>query len=136
MCRLVPGVTGAQAQAEVPPRFQQWVATTAQNDQQRANLPALYVREGASGLDTLRRRFSKPLYVLMTLVGLILAIACSNVANLMLARASSRGREIALRMSVGAGRFRVIRQLLAGRVLLGSLGGALCVLFADWVIRF
>ena len=135
MCRLRPGVTVAQAQAEVAPRFQQWVATTAQNDQQRANLPALYLREGASGLDTLRRRFSRPLYVLMTLVGLILAIACSNVANLMLSRAASRKREIALRLSEGASRFRVIRQLLTESLLLASLGGVFGILLAAWGIR-
>jgi macrolide transport system ATP-binding/permease protein len=136
MARLRPGVSLGQAQAALAPRFQQWVATTASNDQQRANLPALVVKEGATGLDTLRRRFSKPLYVLMTLVGLILAIACSNVANLLLARSASRGREIALRMSVGAGRFRVIRQLLAESALLASLGGVLGVLVAVWGIRF
>jgi predicted permease len=136
MARLRPGVSLAQAQAQLAPRFQQWISTTATNDQQRANLPILIVREGATGLDTLRRQFSKPLYVLMTLVGLILVIACSNVANLLLARSSSRRREIALRMSVGAGRFRVIRQLLTESVLLASLGGALGVLVAIWGIRF
>jgi predicted permease len=135
MGRLRSGVTLPQAQAELTPRFQQWVAPTAQNDRQRANLPVLYLKEGATGLNTLRRRFSKPLYVLMTLAGLILAIACFNLANLLLSRASSRKREIALRLSHGASRFRVIRQLLTESVLLASLGGSFGVLLAVWGIR-
>jgi macrolide transport system ATP-binding/permease protein len=135
MARLRPGVSLAQAQAAWAPRFQQWVATTASNDAQRANLPALALEKGATGLDTLRRKFSKPLYVLMTLVALILAIACSNVANLLLARAATRKREIALRMSVGAGRLRVVRQLLTESILLAALGGALGMLIAVWGIR-
>jgi len=136
MARLRPGVTIAQAQAALAPAFHQWVAGTAANDWERANLPELVVREGAAGLDTLRRQYSKPLFTLMTLVGLILALACANVANLMLARAAARRREIAVRLSVGAGRFRVIRQLLTESVLVASMGGALGVLFALWGMRF
>jgi predicted permease len=136
MARLRPGATMAQAEAQLAPQFHQWIATTAQNDAQRSNLPILFLREGASGLDTLRREFSKPLYVLMTLVGLILAIACSNVANLQLVRAASRRREIALRLTEGASRMRVIRQLLTESILLASAGGALGLLVAFWGIRF
>jgi predicted permease len=136
MGRLRPGVSRAQAQAMLAPLFQQWVAGTAANDRERSNLPALIVDEGAGGLDSLRRQYSKPLYVLLTLVGLILSLACANIANLLLARAAARKTEIALRLSLGAGRLRVVRQLLTESVLLGALGGTMGILFALWGIRF
>lgn len=135
MARLRPGVSLAEAQAALGPSFHHWVDSTAVNERERAILPELHLREGATGLDTLRRQYSKPLYVLLAMVALILVISCINIANLLLARATARRREIAVRLSIGAGRLRVIRQLLTESVLLSSLGGALGVVVAIWGIR-
>jgi macrolide transport system ATP-binding/permease protein len=136
MGRLKDGVTLKQAQSQLAGPFHAFVEKSATKDRERADLPALWLQEGGSGVDSLRRQYSKPLLILMAMVGLILAVACFNIANLLLARATSRRREIALRLSLGAGRFRIIRQLLTESVVLAVLSGIAGIGVAALCIRF
>ncbi len=134
MARLRPGVSRARAQAVLRPQFDQWMRTinTART---RSDLPTLLVRDGRAGLNGVRQQYSRPLFILLAVVALILALACANIANLLMARAAARRREIAVRLSIGAGRWRLVRQLLTESVILASLGGALGIIFALWGIR-
>jgi macrolide transport system ATP-binding/permease protein len=135
MGRLRPGVSRAQAKAALGGKFDTWVASTATKESERQVLPKLHLDAGASGLDNLRRQYSQPIYILLAMVGLILAIACANIANLLLARATARRREIAVRLSMGAGRWRVIRQLLTESLMLASVGGVAGILVATWGVQ-
>jgi predicted permease len=140
MGRLKPGATIEQARDSLNGTFQSLALEmmppprktneTAQLEQK--DYPNLVALSGSRGMWEMRKLYSFTIYVLFGVVGLILLIACANVANLLLARAALRGAEITVRLAVGAGRWRLIRQLLTESVLLSALGGAVGVLFALW----
>ncbi len=133
--RLRPHVSRAQAQAEVTARFRSLLEAeypaAMQREERRQALNQQIVltpmRSGAfSGYDEFRRQWT----ILSALAGLILLLACANIANLLLARAATRSREVAIRLSIGATQARIVRQLLTESLLLASVGGAAGILLA------
>ncbi len=137
MGRLKPGVTLDQAQAAVNLALQQHLIQEAGSqltEERQKGIQNTYVTlaEGQGGLSGLRRAYSKPLHMLMAIVGMVLLIACANVGSLLLSRAASRKAEISLRMALGATRRRIVRQLLTESMLLAGVGGLVGVLLAQW----
>ncbi len=137
MGRLNPSVTEQQARPALDVIVQQnstGIEPPPRKDSPDLSLapPKVVLVPAGEGLDALRREFSQPLFVLMVVVGLVLLLACVNIANLLLDRAGSRQKEIAVRLTLGAARLRLIRQLLTESVLLAVLGGAFGSILAYW----
>ena len=138
MGRLKPGATGEQARESLNDAFQTAaleVMPPPHKENQPAQLdpkdyPRLLAESGSRGMLDTRREFAPTIYGLLIVVGLVLLIACANVANLLLARAALRGPEISVRLAVGAGRWRLVRQLLTESIMLATLGGAAGVILA------
>jgi predicted permease len=140
MGRLKPGATREQARASLAGTFQAKAfeiqpppsRETDVTELDPKDYPVLMQRSGAQGLTESRRVYSSSIYILMGVVALVLLIACANVANMLLARSAARSSEITMRLAMGAGRWRLVRQLLTESMLLAFVGGAVGVLFAIW----
>jgi predicted permease len=139
MARLKPGVSRTAAAAAMNVIYRQIneqevkdIPNNSESFRKRFVSKHLDVLPGQRGLSDLRGEFSTPLIVLMAMVGVVLLIACANVANLLLARTTARQKEIALRLALGAGRVRIVRQQLVESGLLALAGTVLGVLLAWW----
>ena len=132
IARIKPGSTLAQAEEAADVQLQEFVRGTNIQRFTDRGIPHVNLTTLGTGESRVLRQLHTPLYVLFVLVGLVLLIACANVANMLLARASLRARELAVRTAIGAGRFRLIRQMLAESFLLSVFAGTLAVLIGNW----
>ena len=133
--RLKPGVTLQQAQAEVNVLYRNWLEQDPVSSKDpKARQIHVELEPAGAGLARVRDQYGKPLVLLMTVVGLLLLLACINMASMLLARSAGRQRELAVRVSLGAGRGRLMRQMLTESLLLSAVGALAGVLLAYWGI--
>jgi predicted permease len=139
MARLKPGVSASQAEAAMNVVYRQIneqeiqeIQTASQSFRQRFVEKHLFLRAGQKGRSDLRNQFSTPILVLMGMVGLVLLIACANVANLLLARGAARQKEVAIRLALGASRGAIVRQRLVESLVLSAAGAALGLAVSWW----
>lgn len=139
--RLRPGITVEQAQTQLQPLYASRIASEVQEEgfarasdaeKTRYLQSTLVIRPAGDGRSSLRQQLTQPLWILTAIVGVVLLIACANLANLLLARATARQREFALRLALGASRHRLARQLLIESLLLAVAGGMLGLVIAAW----
>jgi predicted permease len=133
--RLAPGATIDQAHAELTALTYQSIEGADPDAGVSERGDTIPVASGARGFSSMRDTYTAGLATLMAAVGIVLLIVCANVANLMLARGTARGREIGVRMALGAARWRVARQLLTEGAVVAAIGGALGLAFASWGSR-